>query len=98
MSLLPILIPLMVLAVLVATVPVLRGSVRHNRAMRAERIETPETARQEADFWHRMLGRRRGRRAVVTPELLSDAEVERTGVPAEDRRTVDGVSVWTTPR
>jgi len=98
MSVLAITIPLMVLAVLVAVIPVLRGSVRHNRAMRAGRLETPETARQEADFWHRMLGRRRGRTVVATPELLDDNEVERTGARTEDRQTVDGVSVWTTPR
>lgn len=98
MSVLPIIIPLMVLAVLVATIPVLRGSVRHNRAIRAGRIETTDTARQESDFWHRMLGRRRGSREVATPELLSDAEVERTVADSEDRQTVDGVSVWNTPR
>ncbi len=97
-SVLPIIIPLMVLAVLVATVPGLRGSVRYHRAMRAGRIETSETARQEADFWHRMLGRRRGLRAVATPDLLDDTEVARTGAQPEHRKTVEGVSVWTTPR
>jgi hypothetical protein len=98
MSVLPIVIPLMVLAVLVATVPVLWGSVRHHRAMRDGRIETTETARQEAEFWHRMLGRRRRRGVVATPELLDDGEVARSGARSEDRRTVNGNSVWTTPR
>lgn len=98
MTVLMIVIPLMVLAVLIAIIPVLRGSVRHNRDMRAGRIETAETARREADFWHRMLGHRRDRQALATPELLDDSEVERTGARPEGRRTVDGVSVWETPR
>ncbi len=97
MSVLVIVVPLMVLGVVIATVPVLVGSFRHNRAMRAGAIETPESARQEADFWHRMLGRRRDREVVATPGLLSDAEVARTGARTEDRREVDGESVWTTP-
>ncbi len=97
MTILWIIVPIMIVGVLIATVPVLWGSLRHNRAMRAGRIETPESARVEADFWHGMLGRRRGRRVVSTPELLSDGEVARTGASLEDRHTVEGESVWVTP-
>ena len=98
MNVLVIVIPLMVLGVIIATVPVLFASIRHNRAMRAGQIETTESARQEADFWHRMLGRRRDHRVVATPELVSDEEVARIGVPPEARHTVNGESVWSTPR
>lgn len=98
MNALVIAIPLMVLGVIIATVPVLLGSVRHHRAVQAGLIETAESARQEADFWHRMLGHRRGHRVMATPELLSDEEVVRIGAPAEARHTVDGESLWTTPR
>jgi hypothetical protein len=97
MNVLLIVIPLMVLGVLIATLPVLVGSFRHNRAMRAGRIETAETARQEADFWHRVLGHRRDGRSVATPELLSDEEVERVGASREEHLTADGESVWTSP-
>ncbi len=98
MTVLWIIVPLMILGVLIATIPVLWGSFRHNRAMRAGQIETNESAQEEADFWHGMLGRRRGRRVVSTPELLSDGEVERTGASPEDRHTVEGESVWITPK
>ena len=92
-----IVIPLMVLGVIIASVP-LFGSIRHNRAMRAGRIETTESARQEADFWHRMLGRRKDPRVVATPVLVSNEEVARIGVPPGAHHTVNGESVWTTPR
>ena len=98
MSVFWIVVPLMAVGILIATVPVLLGSVRHSRAMRSGRIETPQSAREEADFWHRMLGHRRGQHAVATPELLTDGEVERTGARPEARQTVEGVSVWTPPR
>lgn len=96
MNALVIAIPLMVVGVIIATVPVLVGSIRHNRAMQAGQIETAESARQEADFWHRMLGHRHGRRVVATPELLSDDEVVRVGAPSEARRSADGDTLWTT--
>lgn len=98
MSVLAIIIPLMVLAVVIATLPVLVGSIRHHRAMQTGRIESSESAQQEADFWHRMLGHRRGRRTIATPELVPDGEVSRTGANPEDRSDVDGASVWVTPR
>jgi hypothetical protein len=98
MSVFAIVIPLMVLGVVIATVPVLAGSIRHHRDMREGQIETQESAQAEADFWHRMLGRRRGRRVVPTPERVSDREVTRAGARTEDRRDVDGDSVWITPR
>ncbi len=91
-------VPLMVLGVLIATVPVLWGSFRHDRAMRRGEIETPELARQESDFWRRMLGRRRGRHVVTTPELLADDEIARIGAQRADGGRVDGKSVWITPR
>ena len=97
MTVLWIIVPLMVVAIAIATIPVLVGSVRHNRAMRSGRIETLESAREEADFWNRMLGRRRGHRAVPTPELLTDEEVARTSARPEHRQTVDVESVWITP-
>jgi len=93
-----IIAPIMAVGIAIATIPVLVGSIRHNRAMRSGRIETPESAREEAEFWHRMLGRRRGRGPVTTPELLTDDEVTRAVARPEDRRTVDGESVWTPPR
>ena len=95
-----IVIPLMLLGIIIATVPVLLGSIRHHRAMRAGQIETTESARYEADFWHRMLGHgdRRDRGVAATPELVSDEEVVRAGVPPEARHTVDGKSVWSTPQ
>ncbi len=98
MFVLYIIIPIMVLAVAVAVMPVLFGSVRHNRAMREGRIETTETANQEAAFWHRMLGHRKGRQPVKTPELLPDAEVTRVVANSEDRTTIDGQSAWAPPR
>ncbi len=98
MTVLWIIIPLMVAGVLIATVPVLWGSVRNNRALRRGEIETPESARQEAEFWHRMLGRRRGRHVVTTPPLLTDDEIARTGAQPQDGRSIDGESVWITPR
>ena len=98
MNVLAIVIPLMVLGIIIATVPVLLGSVRHDRAMQAGEIETAKSARQEADFWHRMLGHRPGRRVVATPDLLSDEEVARVGAPSEAHHTAGGKLLWTTPR
>lgn len=52
-------IPLMVMAVTVAVLPVLAGSFRHHRSMAEGQLETGTWAVQEADFWHHMLGHRR---------------------------------------
>jgi hypothetical protein len=93
-----IIIPIMVLAVVVAVVPVLLGSFRHNRAMREGQFETAESANEEAAFWGRMLGRRHGSRPVKTPELLTDDEITRVSANPEDRIRVEGESVWSPPR
>ena len=74
-------VPLMVLAVLIAVIPVLRGSIRHDRAMRRGAIESAPTADHEVVFWHRILGHRKDAPTVLaTPELVHDAEVVRVGV------------------
>lgn len=93
-----IIVPIMVLAVAVAVVPVLLGSFRHNRAMREGRIETAESASEEAAFWHRMLGHRKARHPLKTPELLDDAEVTRVVAEPADRVVIDGDSAWSPPR
>lgn len=93
-----IIVPIMVLAVAIAVLPVLLGSVRHNRAMRHGKVESVASANEEADFWHRMLGHRSGRRPVRTPELLADGEVTRVFAKPEDRIEVDGDSTWTPSR
>jgi hypothetical protein len=83
--------------IVIATIPVLLvpfGTVEPC----VREIETPESARQEADFWHRMLGHKRGRRVVATPELLSDGEVARTDAASDDHHIVEGQSVWITSR
>ncbi len=102
MLVLYIVIPLMVLAVIIAVVPVLRGSIRHDRAMGAGALETGATAEREADFWHRMLGHRRnrqvGRVVVPTPDMVDESEVIRVGVPADDRlERPDGQTAWKSP-
>ena len=97
MSVLVIVIPLMVLGVIIATVPVLFASICHNRSMRAGQIETTESARQEADFWALDARPPKGPSRVATPKLASDEEVARIGVPTEARHTVNGESVWTRP-
>ena len=88
-------VPLMVAAVLVATVPVLRGSLRHDRDMRQGDLESAETADHEVDFWHRLLGRRgSGPTELVTPGLVDDSEVIRVGVePRDARETRSGESI-----
>lgn len=88
MTVLLIVIPLMVLGVAIATVPVLLGSVREHRAVQSGRVETADSARQEADFWRRFLGRRRGHRLPVTPERLSDDEIARIGTLSEEENSV----------
>jgi hypothetical protein len=96
MTIFYITIPLMVLAVAVAVLPVLLGSVRHHRAMIQRQLETPESADQEADFWHHMLGHRTVEDYAPTPDLVNDQEVLRVGVP-EERRIRTDPSVWRVP-
>jgi hypothetical protein len=93
-----IIIPIMVLAIAVAVVPVLVGSFRHNKAMQDGRLESVDSANEEADFWHRMLGHRSGRPLVKTPEMIADGEVTRVVAEPEDRVVVDGDSAWSAPR
>lgn len=93
-----IIIPIMVLAVVIAVVPVLLGSFRHNHAMREGKLESAESAHEEAAFWARMLGRRHATHPVRTPELLTDNEVTRVTADPEDRIRVEGESAWTPPR
>jgi hypothetical protein len=65
--------PLMVAAIAIAVVPVLVGSLRHNR--------TPErpfgSVEQESDFWHHMLGHRAVEDHAPTPELIETGELLR---------------------
>jgi hypothetical protein len=89
-------IPLMALGVGIAVLPVLVGSMRHDRAMRSGELPTLQTATQEADFWHHMLGHRRVEDFAPTPDLIEDDEVIRVGVPTERRVSVEP-SVWKTP-
>jgi hypothetical protein len=91
-----IILPLMVLAIVIAVVPVLIGSVRHHRSLQSGRIETVESAAYEAEFWHHMLGHRRGASVATTPDLVSDAEVERVGRSPEDKVEHGGRSSWRT--
>lgn len=93
-----IIIPIMVLAVAVAVLPVLVGSFRHHKAMQDGTIESAESATKEADFWHRMLGHTRGRSLVKTPEMIADGEVTRVVAEPEDRVVVEGDSAWSPPR
>jgi hypothetical protein len=91
-------VPLMILAVVIAVIPVLRGSLRHHRAMEQGELETDRSASREADFWHRMLGHRAKPGIVPTPDLIDDSEVIRVGAPAGDRVEFEsGQSGWRSP-
>ena len=77
-------VPLMVVAVVIAVIPVERGSFRHDRQMHAGSIESGSTADQEVEFWHRLLGRRGARpRIMATPGMVDDSEIRRVGVEPE---------------
>jgi hypothetical protein len=94
MTVLYVTLPIMVLAVAIAVVPVLRGSARHNRALREGQLETAGSAKHESDFWHRVLGRKT-KTAAETPGLVNDDEVIRVGVdPGQLVEQKDGPSVW----
>lgn len=56
MTVLWILIPLAVVAIAIAVVPVLAGSVVHDRSVKKGESPTPEKAVGEANGWHRRLG------------------------------------------
>lgn len=67
MTILWIIIPLAVLAIAVAVVPVLVGSVRHDHSVRDGEPATTDLAAREANRWHARLGRRTRR----APEELA---------------------------
>jgi hypothetical protein len=94
MTVLYVTLPIMALAVAIAVVPVLRSSASHNRALREGQLETAGSAKHEADFWHRVLGRMT-KDAAETPGLVNDDELIRVGVdPAQLVEQKDGPSVW----
>jgi hypothetical protein len=75
-----ILIPLAVLAIAIAVLPVLIGSIRHDHSIKEGAPATTGLAAREANFWHRRLGRRtrrvpdqlqQGSEATVSPEQPS---------------------------
>jgi hypothetical protein len=89
-------VPLMIVGVAIAVLPVLVGSARHHRSIVAGELETPESRAVEADFWHHMLGHRKVEDFAPTPDLVPDAEVIRVGVPVESLISTEP-SVWRTP-
>jgi hypothetical protein len=74
MTLLWILIPLAILAIAIAVLPVLIGSVRHDRSIREGEPATTRLAAREANRWHARLGRRT-RRVPNQLEQGGDATV-----------------------
>jgi hypothetical protein len=66
MTLFWIIIPLAVLAIGIAVLPVLVGSFRHDRSVREGAPATTEGAVREVNQWHSRLGRRMRR----TPRQL----------------------------
>ena len=85
-------IPLMVVAVAIAVVPVLVWSFRHKRSLDNGHYETTESVAQESEFWHRMLRHRHAEDYAPTPDLVDDSEVLRV-VPV-DRMVSTGPTVW----
>jgi hypothetical protein len=57
MTVLWIIIPLAVVAIAIAVVPVLAGSVVHDKSVKEGDRPTTEQAVGEANHWHRRLGR-----------------------------------------
>jgi len=58
MTVLWLIIPLAVLAIAIAVVPVLVGSMRHDRSVKEGDPATTRLAAREANRWHARLGRR----------------------------------------
>ncbi len=85
-------IPLTAVAVATAVAPVLVGSYRHHRTLREGQTECLESAAQESDFWHHILGHRQVEGYAPTPDLVSDAEVAR--VVSGDRVVATQPTVW----
>ena len=59
MMILYLTIPLMLLVTAIAVLPVLLGSIRHQRSLVNEGLDTSSDMADEAGAWHRMLGHRR---------------------------------------
>jgi hypothetical protein len=76
MTLFWIIIPLAVLAIGIAVLPVLVGSFRHDRSVREGAPATTEGAAREVNQWHSRLGRRMRR----TPRQLEPGR-DATGKP-----------------
>jgi len=74
-------IPLMLLAVAVAVLPVLVGSFRNHRPTTEGNVDTPKTRAQEANFWHQMLGHCKAEEFGPISDMVDDNEVLRV-VPA----------------
>jgi len=72
-------VPLMIVAVAIAVVPVLVGSFRHSNE---PEIHFRSVA-QEADFWHHMLGHRTVEELAPTPDLVRNRDILR--VVPDDR-------------
>ena len=83
MTVLWIIIPLAVVAIAVAVVPVLVGSVVHDKSVKEGDRPTTELAAGEANHWHRRLGRpiRRSPR-----QLTPDWEAPRGQTPNDRNR------------
>jgi hypothetical protein len=88
-------IALMVLAVAVAVLPVLLGSIRHHRSLQNRQLETAESSAREVDFWHHMLGRRKVEEFAPTPAMVEDAEVVRV-LSVEPRVSIEP-TLWKVP-
>ena len=79
MHILWILIPLAVVAVAIAVVPVMIGSIRHDRSVKEGEPATTELAAREANRWHGRLGRR-------TRRMPRELEPGRNATVATDQR------------
>ena len=77
MTLFWIIIPLAVLAIGIAVLPVLVGSFRHDRSVKEGAPPTTQAAAREVNQWHSRLGRRM-RRSPRQLEPERDAAVDLT--------------------
>ena len=65
-------LPLMVLGVAIAVLPVTINSLRHGRSLSTGAEDTDESARREAASWNHHLRRRRGHPGTVPPAAPAD--------------------------
>ena len=79
MTLFWIIIPLALLAIGIAVLPVLIGSFRHDRSVKEGTPATTQAAVREVNQWAPRLGRRMRRPGHVTPRFMAQAagKVER---------------------